>query len=258
MQGLRGVATKPKTILVKLKMSDAIEITARPGASGSLDSGTEPRDLEPQEFPYRALSTTAIFSVVLAVVSLLGFFVWAILGLAILGVILGIASYLKIKKYPQEFAGGSLAMAGIVLNVLVIVGGIGLHTYVYLTEVPEGYTRVHFWELQQPSNSPGDQPSEKAIEINGNAIFLKGYIHPSSGSGLLPRFILVPDLGTCCFGGQPKSSDMIEVRLLNGQFTKAGLTKKKLAGTFTLNRGPQKVTDFDNNVFYQMKVDLIR
>jgi len=152
VQGLRGVATKPKTILVKLKMSDAIEITARPGASGSLDSGTEPRDLEPQEFPYRALSTTAIFSVVLAVVSLLGFFVWAILGLAILGVILGIASYLKIKKYPQEFAGGSLAMAGIVLNVLVIVGGIGLHTYVYLTEVPEGYTRVHFWELQQPSN----------------------------------------------------------------------------------------------------------
>jgi hypothetical protein len=51
---------------------------------------------------------------------------------------------------------------------------------------------------------------------------------------------------------------MIEVRLLNGQTTKAGLTRKKLAGQFTLNRGPQKLTDFDNTVFYQMKVDQIR
>jgi hypothetical protein len=211
-----------------------------------------------QEFPYRALSATAIASVIFAVVALLGLFFWPFLGLAFAGMILGFVGFSKIKRFPQEFAGHSLAMTGIVLNILVILGGVSLHSYVYLTEVPDGYTRVHFWELQQPSNSPGDQPSSKAIEINGNDIFLKGYIHPSSGSGLLKRFILVPDLGTCCFGGQPKSSDMIEVRLLNGQTTKAGLTKKKLAGTFTLNRGPQKVTDFDNTVFYQMKVDQIR
>lgn len=211
-----------------------------------------------QEFPYRAVSTTAIASVICAVVSLLGLFVWALLGLALLGVVLGVVGYLKIKRFPQEFAGHSLAMTGVVFNTLVLLGGISLHSYVYLTEVPEGYTRVHFWELQQASNSPDDRPSSKAIEIDGNDIFLKGYIHPSSGSGLLKRFILVPDLGTCCFGGQPKSSDMIEVRLLNGQTTKAGLTKKKLAGTFTLNGRQQKVTDFDNTVFYQMKVDQIR
>ena len=210
-----------------------------------------------QEFPYRALSTTAIASVVFAVVSLLGFFVWAFLGLALVGMILGFVGFSKIKRFPQEFAGHSLAMTGIVLNTLVILGGVSLHSYTYLTEVPEGYTRVDFWDLS-PSNSPGDQPSSKAIEIDGNDIFLKGYIHPSSGSGLLKRFILVPDLGACCFGGQPKSSDMIDVRLLNGQTTKPSLMKKKLAGTFTLNRGPQKVTDFDNTVFYQMKVDQIR
>jgi len=213
---------------------------------------------EPQEFPYRALSTTAIASVICAVVSLLGFVFWVFLALALLGIILGVAGYLKIKRFPQEFAGRSLAMTGLVLNVLVILGGASKHTYVYLTEVPDGYTRVHFWELQQPSNSPGDQPSAKAIEINGDDIFLKGYIHPSSGGGELTHFILVPDLGTCCFGGQPKSSDMIEVRLLNRLSIKGGFTKKKLAGRFTLNRGPQKVTDFDNSVFYQLKVDQIR
>lgn len=67
---------------------------------------------EPQEFPYRAISTTAIASVICGVVSLLGFFVWAILALALLGMILGVAGYLKIKRFPQEFAGRSLAMTG--------------------------------------------------------------------------------------------------------------------------------------------------
>ena len=210
------------------------------------------------EFPYRALSSAAIASVVCAVIALTGFFFWPLLGLALLGAILGCLGYRQIKRFPQEFAGHSMAMTGVVLNLLVVLGGVSMHGYIYLTEVPDGYTRVHFWELQQVSNSPQDKPTTKAFEIDGNAIFLKGYIHPSSGSGLLKRFILVPDLGTCCFGGQPKSSDMIEINLLNGQTTKAGLTKKKLAGTFMLNQGPQKVTDFDNNVFYRMKVDQIR
>ena len=210
------------------------------------------------EFPYRALSSAAIASVVFAVLALTGFFFWPSLGLALLGAVLGLFGYRQIKRFPKEFAGHSLAMTGVVLNLLVVLGGVSMHSYIYLTEVPEGYTRVHFWELQQVSNAPQDKPTTKAFEIDGNAIFLKGYIHPSSGSGLLKRFILVPDLGTCCFGGQPKSSDMIEVNLLNGQTTKAGMTKKKLAGTFMLNRGSQKVTDFDNNVFYRMKVDQIR
>ncbi len=111
--------------------------------------------------------------------------------------------------------------------------------------------------LQQPDNGPIG-PTEKAVAISGEPVFLKGYIHPSSGSGLLKNFILVPDLGTCCFGGQPKSSDMIEVNLIGGQTTKAGFRKKKLAGTFKVNQAPQKVTDFDNNVFYRMKVDQIK
>ncbi len=75
---------------------------------------------------------------------------------------------------------------------------------------------------------------------------------------MLKHFILVPDLGTCCFGGQPKSSDMIEVSLGGGQTTKAGFQKKKLAGTFQVNQAPQKLTDFENTVFYRMKVDQIK
>lgn len=133
-----------------------------------------------------------------------------------------------------------------------------MHTYIYVTEVPDGYTRVGFYELQPDLTQAVDSPTQRAIEIDGESVFLKGYIHPSSGSGMLKKFILVPDLGTCCFGGQPKSSDMIEVTLMDGQATKAGLTKKKLAGEFSVNNAPRRVTDFDNTVFYRMKVDIVK
>lgn len=210
------------------------------------------------EFPYRAMSSSAITSCGFAFIALLlGFFFWPTLGLAVVGFVVGLAAYRKIARFPEEFDGKQIAIAGMVLNFVVIAAGAGMHTYIYMTEVPDGYTRVPFYLLQQETGGP-DRPTEKAMEIDGDPVFLKGYIHPSSGSGLLKRFILVPDLGTCCFGGQPKSSDMIEINLQGGQTTKAGLTKKKLAGEFKLNRAPQKMTDFDNNVFYKMKVEYIK
>ena len=51
---------------------------------------------------------------------------------------------------------------------------------------------------------------------------------------------------------------MIEITLQGGQTTKAGLKKKKLAGKFKVNRAPQKLTDFDNNIFYRMSVDVVK
>lgn len=209
------------------------------------------------EFPYRAMSTAAIISIVFAVLAIFGFLFWPVLVLSILGTVLAVSGLRKIQLFPDEFDGKKIAVTGIVLNLAVLLGGIGLHTYIYLTEVPEGYTRVHFYDLQQSANGP-DQPTEKAVQIHGQDVFLKGYIHPSSGSGLLKHFILVPDLGTCCFGGQPKSSDMIEVTLGGGQTTKAGMTRKKLAGKFMVTPAAQKITDFDNVVFYRMRVDQVR
>lgn len=211
------------------------------------------------EFPYRAISSSAITSVVFAALgSMGGFFFWPALGLSLIGVVTGCLSVRQIRRYPEEFEGLRLAMTGICANALVVFLGFSMHLYIYVTEVPEGYTRVQFYELQQDATQQVDMPTQRAIDMNGESVFLKGYIHPSSGSGVLKKFILVPDLGTCCFGGQPKSSDMIEVTLMDGQVTKAGLTKKKLAGEFSVNNAPRKVTDFDNNVFYRMKVDIIR
>jgi len=214
---------------------------------------------EPVDFPYRALSRGAVTSLLMVPIAMLGL-VQAfapLLAFSVLGVVFGVIGLRAIARWPDEYSGRPLGLIGVALNSLLLIGGSGSHAYVYATEVPDGYMRVSFFDFQQPEPFP-DLPTAKAQKVDGEMVFLKGYIHPSSGSGLLRRFILVPDLGTCCFGGQPRSTDMIEVTLTKGQTVRAGLTKLKLAGKFTINPYAQKAADFDNQIFYQMRVDQIR
>jgi hypothetical protein len=212
---------------------------------------------EAVDFPYRALSLAAVFSVLMVPLGMFGL-VWAFaLVCSVVGVICAALALRTIARWPEEYSGRTLALCGAGINALLLLGGSAHHSYVYATEVPEGYQRVSFYEFQQPDRAP-DMPTARAMEVNGQDIFLKGYIHPSSGSGLLRRFILVPDLGTCCFGGQPRSTDMIEVTLTKGQTVRTGLTKLKLAGKFTINPYAQKAADFDNQIFYQLRAEHVR
>jgi len=148
-----------------------------------------------------------------------------------------------------------LAKVGLALNLLLLVGGVGEHSYIYATEVPDGYQRVHFYALQQPTGAPLDIPTQAAIDLDKQKIFVKGYIHPTSGSGQLTRFVLVPDLGTCCFGGQPRSTDMMEVTLTGGKTMRTGLTKVKLAGKFLVTPVGMQSKDFDNPMYYRLRAD---
>ena len=53
--------------------------------------------------------------------------------------------------------------------------------------------------------------------------------------GPVDKFLLVPDMGTCCFGGQPKLTDMIEVKLAKGQVINYSMRKRALAGVFEVD-----------------------
>lgn len=208
------------------------------------------------EFPYRALSRAAVVAVVLAPLGALGLTptfapMLVLCAFGLLAAILGIRATLR---YPQEYSGKLLAQIGLVGNGLLLAGGVAVHAYTYATEVPEGYARISFYSLQQPTGAP-DVPTAVAIELDKQDIFLKGYIHPTSGSGQLSRFVLVPDLGTCCFGGQPRSTDMMEVTLTDGQTVRSGLRKIKLAGRFMVTPGGATRKDFDNPVYYRLRAE---
>ena len=61
---------------------------------------------------------------------------------------------------------------------------------------------------------------------------IQTYVYPDGQLDNIKQFVLVPDMGTCCFGGQPKLTDMVQVRLEGGLTTRYNRYKKKLAGVF--------------------------
>ena len=230
-----------------------------------------------EEFkPYRAVSRSAVLSLVLALVALpisiltvtaarysygdavsLGF--WTAI-IAIFSAVLGWVGLRSIRRFPNEYTGKILAQIGLVLGMIQFAAGVGLSTYTYATEVPEGYTRVGFWELRPDPEHPLPAPiSQKAIDIAGKPIFIKGYMHPGvSSNGKVTHFILVPDMGTCCFGGQPKPYDMIEIRIPDQKQGVAYSTQKlKLAGTFAVGLAPGQSLGLQD-VWYHMEVDQVR
>jgi hypothetical protein len=205
------------------------------------------------DFEYRAINRGAIGAFGFLLIGLLGLLFPAMLVFALVGVVVALAAWATIKKYPREYSGSTVAMAAVALNAALFIGGVSMYVYEYLTEVPEGFTRIAFGDLQNAEEEV-DQPTKQSLEYDRQAVFLKGYIHPLSGSGQLRQFILIPDLGTCCFGGQPKSTDMVEVTLTGGQTVTYSMTKIKLAGKFSVKATAAK--DFDNPVYYRLDGDV--
>jgi len=230
--------------------------------------------------PYRAISRSAILSaamfgislplVILAIVSMryqvgdavpLGM-VGAIFAAAAL--VLGWAGRRTVRRYPSEFTGSKLAATGIVGGFVLLVCGSASAIYTHNTEVPtlpdgSRYNRVGFWELQPDPDEPELPISPKALELSGKPVFIKGYMHPGvSSMGKVNHFILVPDMGTCCFGGQPKPTDMIEVYVPDGKPRVAYAPRRiKLAGTFMLADRPTQSLGL-KGVWYHLQADLLK
>jgi hypothetical protein len=99
--------------------------------------------------------------------------------------------------------------------------------------------------------------SPKALELNGQRVFVKGYIYPGDRTSELKKFILVPDMGTCCFGGQPALTDMIEVTLRDPKRVRFSFQRRKLGGTFKVDRQLKEISGL-TGVYFQLDADYVR
>jgi hypothetical protein len=207
--------------------------------------------------PYRAVSRGAIVSLVLSVFSVAALAFPSMLILALIGFVLGLAALRQIRLYPLELTGRAPALIGAAVSGLVFAGGAAFHSYNYATEVPDGYQRISFANLQPVAERPDLPVSPESLELNGEKIFVKGYVYPDGQKNNIKRFILVPDMGTCCFGGQPKLTDMIEVTLAGGHRINYSLRKRKLGGVLRVDTALKPVSGV-NGVFYQLEADHVQ
>lgn len=206
---------------------------------------------------YQSMSRAGVAGLILSIMGLASF-LWApLITLPILGFAFGIVALRNIRKYPNEVLGYEITQAAIALSLITLVIAPIYHTVIYMTEVPEGYERVDFAVLKTRLDQP-DAPTQAAIDLNGQQVFIKGYIHPSSmDSYQAQKFVLVPDLGTCCFGGQPRLTDMIEVTLSDDLYATKGYRRQRLAGKFHVNSSLKPIQEL-TGVYYQLKADVIK
>ncbi len=100
-----------------------------------------------------------------------------------------------------------------------------------------GYLRLSFDELQPDPNYPSQDVPPAAIKLDGQRIFLKGYAFPGRDRTGIKKFVLVRDNLQCCFGGNPKLTDMVEVTLEGDLAMDFSTDMRRVAGTFHVAAG---------------------
>ncbi len=202
---------------------------------------------------YRAISTSAVVSLALGLLSILTFFGWSLGAFPILGLVLGLRAIWQIKSRPNELTGLALARGGVILSALFLLAGWGWLGYVYATEVPKHYVRLHYDTLEPDPETPNVLPSRAALKLDGQKVFLKGFMHPQVVSSR--QLLLCQDSGDCCFGGKPSPADMVLVKFKRPMRSPTYTTwQVKLGGVFHVR--PVKVGQV-GGVIYQIEADYL-
>jgi hypothetical protein len=209
---------------------------------------------------YKSVSKAAVFSLCFAVLSVGALFpeFWLLLLLPLSGMICGLLALRNIKQYPEELSGKKLAKMGFAVCCTTFVLGLTINLTDYYTEVPDGFERVAFYELQPDSSKPYQLVSDKALQLNGKKVFIKGYPHASvSSSGQVHEFMMVPDMKQCCFGGPPKLIDRIDVSLIGGKSIRWAPRKFELAGVLYVDPRP-KPNDGTQGGYFVLEADYVK
>jgi hypothetical protein len=183
------------------------------------------------ELEYKALHTGALIALVLGILSVCVWFTaansleWCLLvaPIPVAGIFFALRAMAKIRQHPDQYTGRQVAQIGLIFSVVFLVTGVGYGAYVYATEVPEGYTRISFIGMKpdELEERAGDIVSKDILALEGQKVFIKGYIRPDSITvpNGIDRFLLVRDNNQCCFGDLSKIKyyDQIDVKLTGSE-----------------------------------------
>jgi hypothetical protein len=205
---------------------------------------------------YRSLSGTAIAAACVAALSPLVFLGWSFLAVPIVGVVLAAVALGDVSRRPEAVTGRGLALAALAASLATLVAGGGFLAWDYAQELPPGFVRIHYGLLQPLPGDPPTAAPDAALELDGRDVLLKGYMYPGSRQQGITEFLLCRDQGDCCFGGDPKLTDRVLVRIADPRgiaFTQRLVT---IAGRFRVE--PAGTAELGGGVLYHLDEALTR
>lgn len=175
------------------------------------------RPYEGQEFLYRPVPLLVPISMGFVFLSLVAAMMAELLVIPLVGATLALIALRQIRSSAGNLTGGWLALASLIAQVAMISGFAAMHVHSFATEVPPGYERVSFTAdiakkgFTNQGGLLGIHPDVQKL-VN-QKVMIKGYMYPTKTMDGLTSFVLCRDSGECCFGGQPKTTDMILVHM---------------------------------------------
>ncbi len=229
-------------------------------STGLFDSPTLPLNRTPRPAAdsetYRSLSGAAIAAVCVAVLSPIAFVSWSLIAVPVMAIVLSGVALQDVTRRSEAVTGRGLALAALAGSIVVLAAGIAYHTVTFIRELPEGFVRIQYGLLQP---LPGDPPTaipESATVLHGQDVLLKGYMYPGQRQQGITEFILCRDQGDCCFGGDPKLTDRVLVRLSNPAGIAYTQRLVKIAGQFRVE--PAGVAELGGGVMYHIDDGFLR
>jgi len=235
--------------------------------TATLPDAAQPYDEDIAE--YRSMSTSAVVGFILGALSVLMVIAGAssleacflMLPIPLLGIIVSLRALSMIRRMPQELTGRRLAVMGLVLSLVFLVGGVAYGGYVYITEVPEGYERISFsgMEPDRLEIERGIPVPPEVAQLDNQKVFIKGYIRPESVTtkSNIKKFLLVRDNNQCCFGplSKVKYHDQIEVELVKPKAIEFTRSLLRVGGKLSVR--PKNVLSRRGQPVFSMIVDHI-
>ncbi len=205
---------------------------------------------------YRALSGAAIAAGAVALVSPLVFLGWWFAVVPVIGIVLALVALRDIATRPLDLTGTPLATGALAVSTLVLAGGLVSLAREYAAELPEGFERLSYAMLQPAEGDPPTSVPDAARALDGRNVLLKGYIYPGKQQHGLVQFLLVRDQGDCCFGGNPKITDRVNVQLAGPTGIDFTPRLTKVAGRFRVQ--PTGTTELTGGVLYHLDNAFVR
>lgn len=205
---------------------------------------------------YRTMSATAIVSCVLGMASitaLLGF--PALFAIPVLGIVAGVVAWRRITSAPDELSGLKVARTGIMASTFFLVAGVAFSAWSYYGEVPDGYTRISY-EGELVNEASPDEAAPAAKALDGQRVFIKGYMFPVAHQNGVTKFLLCRDSGDCCFGNTPKKTHMVYVELVDPMQTEFTTQVRKVGGVFRV--ATARTAEVNSDVLYRLDADYIQ
>lgn len=166
---------------------------------------------------YRAVCREAVVSLIAGLLTPLMAFGWWLWFVPAAGLLLGWWAVTKIATRPDELTGRELARYGMALSAgFGLLAGVWL-CFVRASEVPPGYTRIEYAQMQPDLNVAGQRVPPEMLLLDrehGKKVFLKGYMVPGRQVSRLKTFRICPTKGDCNFcTPNPRPTEIVEVRL---------------------------------------------